>query len=164
MGWSVTNGFNQAKECRKEKPQKGGVRGKAKAHNRTFAKICADSTGQASRLGGQKAKKVAAQGLRDCAAHECEIRIGTSGYHYKHWRGPFYPRKISPDEMLEFYARHFDTVELNNSFYRIPTEAAFDNWRRLTPADFDFAVKDCWRPRRDLNPCYRRESVAERCN
>jgi uncharacterized protein YecE (DUF72 family) len=71
----------------------------------------------------------------------CEIRIGTSGYHYKHWRGPFYPTEISPNEMLEFYSQQFDTVELNNSFYRLPTEAAFDNWRQSTPADFIFAVK-----------------------
>ena len=71
----------------------------------------------------------------------CEIRIGTSGYHYKHWRGPFYSRNISPNKMLEFYSKHFDTVELNNSFYRLPTETAFDNWRQSTPADFVFAVK-----------------------
>ena len=71
----------------------------------------------------------------------CEIRIGTSGYHYKHWRGPFYPKNISPNQMLEFYSQNFDTVELNNSFYRLPTEAAFDNWRQSTPADFVFAVK-----------------------
>src|SRR6476620_9233681 len=71
----------------------------------------------------------------------CEIRIGTSGYHYKHWRGPFYPKEISSDEMLEFYSRNFDTVELNNSFYRLPSEAAFDNWRQSTPANFVFAVK-----------------------
>ncbi len=71
----------------------------------------------------------------------CDIRIGTSGYHYKHWRGPFYPTKISSNEMLEFYSQQFDTVELNNSFYRLPTEAAFDNWRQSTPADFVFAVK-----------------------
>jgi uncharacterized protein YecE (DUF72 family) len=71
----------------------------------------------------------------------CEIRIGTSGYHYKHWQGPFYPKRISSDEMLGFYSLHFDTVELNNSFYRLPTEAAFDNWRQSTPANFIFAVK-----------------------
>jgi uncharacterized protein YecE (DUF72 family) len=71
----------------------------------------------------------------------CEIRIGTSGYHYKHWRGPFYPKNISLDEMLEFYSHNFDTVELNNSFYRLPTEAAFDNWRQSTPTNFAFAVK-----------------------
>ena len=71
----------------------------------------------------------------------CEIRIGTSGYHYKHWRGPFYPKKTSPDEMLGFYSRNFDSVELNSSFYRLPTEDAFDNWRESTPANFVFAVK-----------------------
>ena len=71
----------------------------------------------------------------------CDIRIGTSGYHYKHWRGPFYPAEISPNEMLAFYSQKFDTVELNNSFYRLPTEVAFDNWRQSTPADFVFAVK-----------------------
>jgi uncharacterized protein YecE (DUF72 family) len=71
----------------------------------------------------------------------CEIRIGTSGYHYKHWQGPFYPKKISPDEMLGFYSRNFDSVELNNSFYRLPTEDAFDNWRESSPENFVFAVK-----------------------
>jgi len=70
-----------------------------------------------------------------------EIRIGTSGYHYQHWKGPFYPKTTSSNEMLTFYAKHFDTVELNNSFYRIPTEAAFDEWRTSTPSNFVFAVK-----------------------
>ena len=71
----------------------------------------------------------------------CEIRIGTSGYHYKHWRGPFYPSKTSSGEMLEFYSQVFDTVELNNSFYRLPKDEAFDNWRHSTPDNFIFAVK-----------------------
>jgi uncharacterized protein YecE (DUF72 family) len=71
----------------------------------------------------------------------CDIRIGTSGYHYKHWQGFFYPKKISSDEMLGFYSRQFDSVEVNNSFYRLPTDAAFDSWRQLTPANFVFAVK-----------------------
>jgi uncharacterized protein YecE (DUF72 family) len=71
----------------------------------------------------------------------CEIRIGTSGYHYKHWIGPFYPAGTSSNQMLDFYARHFDTVELNNSFYRLPTESAFKDWRNSTPANFFFAVK-----------------------
>ena len=48
----------------------------------------------------------------------CDIRIGTSGFHYKHWKGPFYPEKMPADAMLDFYTQHFDTVELNNSFYR----------------------------------------------
>jgi len=70
-----------------------------------------------------------------------EIRIGTSGFHYKHWIGPFYPAKTPAAKMLDFYLRHFDTVELNNSFYRLPTAEAFDAWREATPADFVFAVK-----------------------
>lgn len=71
----------------------------------------------------------------------CEIRIGTSGYHYKHWQGPFYPAKISATKMLDFYAGRFDTVELNNSFYRLPGEDTFEDWRRSTPPNFIFAVK-----------------------
>jgi uncharacterized protein YecE (DUF72 family) len=71
----------------------------------------------------------------------CDIRIGTSGYHYKHWVGPFYPPKTSPRRMLGFYSQHFDTVELNNTFYRLPPESAFDDWRETTPPNFLFAVK-----------------------
>jgi uncharacterized protein YecE (DUF72 family) len=71
----------------------------------------------------------------------CEIRIGTSGFHYKHWIGPFYPPKTPASKMLDFYLQHFDTVELNNSFYRLPTTEAFDAWREATPANFVFAVK-----------------------
>ena len=51
--------------------------------------------------------------------------IGTSGWHYDHWRDRFYPRKLTKAEWLEFYAHHFTTVELNNSFYRLPSENAF---------------------------------------
>lgn len=71
----------------------------------------------------------------------CDIRIGTSGYHYKHWKGPFYPAGTAADRMLDFYIQHFDTVELNNSFYRLPSESAFDEWRKAVPANFVFAVK-----------------------
>jgi uncharacterized protein YecE (DUF72 family) len=71
----------------------------------------------------------------------CDIRIGTSGFHYKHWKGPFYPKKTPATRMLDFYVQHFDTVELNNSFYRLPPATAFDCWRESTPANFVFAVK-----------------------
>lgn len=71
----------------------------------------------------------------------CDIRIGTSGYHYRHWVGPFYPPGTSPSKMLDFYARHFDTLELNNSFYKLPTIPAFECWRDSTPDNFVFAVK-----------------------
>jgi len=67
--------------------------------------------------------------------------IGTSGWHYEHWRGDFYPRDLPKTRWLEFYARQFNTVELNNSFYRLPTENAFANWENATPSDFIFAVK-----------------------
>ena len=71
----------------------------------------------------------------------CDIRIGTTGYHYRHWLGTFYPKDLKPPQMLSHYLRHFDTVELNNSFYRLPTEAAFDCWREAVPEGFVFAVK-----------------------
>lgn len=67
--------------------------------------------------------------------------IGTSGWHYDHWRHRFYPGELARAKWLEFYARHFATVELNNSFYRLPSEAAFAAWHDSSPADFSFAVK-----------------------
>lgn len=67
--------------------------------------------------------------------------IGTSGWNYKHWLGPFYPQRFPAKDMLEFYARHFDTVELNNSFYHLPTADSFEKWRAITPKHFVFAVK-----------------------
>ncbi len=67
--------------------------------------------------------------------------IGTSGWHYDHWQNRFYPEKLSKAKWLEFYAGNFDTVELNNSFYKLPSENAFANWRDSTPAHFAFAVK-----------------------
>jgi len=70
-----------------------------------------------------------------------EVRIGTSGWHYRHWCGPFYPEKHPGSKMLDTYLQHFDTVEINNSFYRLPTGAAFRCWRESTPKNFLFAVK-----------------------
>jgi uncharacterized protein YecE (DUF72 family) len=69
------------------------------------------------------------------------IHIGTSGWHYNHWRGPFYPEKFSAARMLEYYTRHFRTVEINNSFYRLPPENAVEQWCDSTPAGFCFAMK-----------------------
>jgi len=70
-----------------------------------------------------------------------EVRIGTSGWHYKHWVGTFYPPKTLASKMLAHYCDLFDTVELNNTFYRLPTPAGLANWRDLTPAGFLFAAK-----------------------
>jgi uncharacterized protein YecE (DUF72 family) len=71
-----------------------------------------------------------------------EIRIGTSGYMYRHWRkGVFYPAGLPVKRELAYYAARFRTVELNNPFYRLPTPEMFVRWRESTPAGFDFAVK-----------------------
>jgi uncharacterized protein YecE (DUF72 family) len=67
--------------------------------------------------------------------------IGTSGWHYDHWREEFYPTGLPKSGWLEFYSKHFSTVELNNSFYRLPSEKAFANWRDSSPGAFVFAVK-----------------------
>ena len=67
--------------------------------------------------------------------------IGTSGWVYPHWRGAFYPQGLAQALWLGYYASHFDTVELNNSFYRLPTEKNFQGWRDRVPPGFRFAVK-----------------------
>ncbi len=69
------------------------------------------------------------------------VRVGTSGWDYRHWASRFYPRDVPRDRWLEFYSRRFDTVELNNSFYRLPSADAFAGWGRRVPAGFAFAVK-----------------------
>lgn len=70
-----------------------------------------------------------------------EIRVGTSGYHYKHWLGRYYPAGTKPSGMLAHYLHDFDTVELNNTFYQLPSGSTFDAWRDATPRDFLYAVK-----------------------
>jgi uncharacterized protein YecE (DUF72 family) len=70
-----------------------------------------------------------------------DIHIGTSGWHYKHWVGRYYPAGLRPDAMLAHYLHDFDTVEINNTFYQLPNETTFDNWRKATPRGFLFAVK-----------------------
>ncbi len=69
------------------------------------------------------------------------IHVGTSGWHYPHWRGVFYPRELASSQWLSYYARHFRCVEINNSFYRLPDAEVFARWRKETPADFRFSVK-----------------------
>jgi uncharacterized protein YecE (DUF72 family) len=69
------------------------------------------------------------------------VRIGCSGWVYRDWRGPFYPEKLPQREWLSYYAEHFDTVEINNTFYRLPSEGAVRGWVERTPKDFCFAVK-----------------------
>lgn len=69
------------------------------------------------------------------------IRIGCSGWAYKHWRGLFYPDGVPQRCWFDFYAGHFDTVEINNSFYRLPPAETFASWRDQAPPGFCYAVK-----------------------
>jgi uncharacterized protein YecE (DUF72 family) len=69
------------------------------------------------------------------------IYIGTSGWHYKHWKPQFYPPEVSNARQFEHYANVFDTVEINNSFYRLPPPQVFADWYKSAPANFIFAVK-----------------------
>lgn len=66
--------------------------------------------------------------------------VGTSGYSYKEWKGTFYPEKLPPKEMLSYYAQRFSTVELNNSFYRMPSVSAVESWVEQVPDSFRFVL------------------------
>lgn len=70
-----------------------------------------------------------------------KIHIGTSGWHYKHWIGPFYPEDTKPADFMAYYQQFFQTVEVNNSFYHLPLETTFEQWKEITPKDFIFSVK-----------------------
>jgi uncharacterized protein YecE (DUF72 family) len=70
-----------------------------------------------------------------------KILVGTSGWSYKEWKGSFYPEKLPAEEMLHFYASRFPTVEVNNSFYRIPSERVLAAWSEQVPVDFRFTLK-----------------------
>jgi uncharacterized protein YecE (DUF72 family) len=70
-----------------------------------------------------------------------ELRVGTSGWQYKHWRGRFYPKELPVARWLDHYTKYFDTVELNNPFYRQPERSTFERWRRAVADDFRYAVK-----------------------
>ena len=69
------------------------------------------------------------------------IRIGCSGWNYRHWRGLFYPEQLAVKNWFAFYAKRFDTVEINNSFYRLPPPETFAKWRDQAPPGFCYAVK-----------------------
>lgn len=69
------------------------------------------------------------------------VRVGCSGWQYKHWRGDFYPADLPATRWFEHYAKTFDTVEINNSFYRWPAPETFAKWRENAPRGFLYAVK-----------------------
>ena len=66
---------------------------------------------------------------------------GASGYSFKEWKGAFYPADIKPEEMLPFYSARLPTVEINNTFYRMPKTEVLENWAATVPEDFRFAIK-----------------------
>ncbi|HWA33608.1 MAG TPA: DUF72 domain-containing protein, partial [Cyclobacteriaceae bacterium] len=70
-----------------------------------------------------------------------KIHIGTSGWSYKHWMGTFYPEGLKQADQFEYLRKYFDTVEINNSFYRLPTVATFEKWKKSAFRGFLFAVK-----------------------
>src|SRR5258708_25215658 len=69
------------------------------------------------------------------------LRVGTSGYAYKEWKGSFYPAKFPDKKMLEYYSARFTTVEVNYTFYRLPSAATLEAWIPQTPDGFSFALK-----------------------
>jgi uncharacterized protein YecE (DUF72 family) len=72
---------------------------------------------------------------------DSKLWAGASGYSFKEWKGNFYPEKIKPEEMLAFYAERLPTVEINNTFYRMPKVAVLETWAGSTPERFRFAIK-----------------------
>src|SRR5690349_8407861 len=69
------------------------------------------------------------------------IRIGCSGWHYRHWRDRFYPAGLPISQWQPFYMTHFDTVELNNTFYRLPEAPVFKAWKAKAPPGFLYSLK-----------------------
>jgi len=75
------------------------------------------------------------------AYHRLNVLVGTSGYSYKEWKGAFYPQDLKAAQMLRFYAERFPTVEINNSFYRMPAPELVAKWASEVPATFRFVLK-----------------------
>jgi uncharacterized protein YecE (DUF72 family) len=70
-----------------------------------------------------------------------KVHIGCSGWHYDDWKEAFYPAGLPKSKWLEYYSEHFDTVEVNNTFYRLPRPSTLEGWRDKTPAHFLFTLK-----------------------
>src|ERR1043166_7359997 len=73
--------------------------------------------------------------------HIMNIFVGTSGYSYKEWKGSFYPEDLPDKQMLRYYGERFRTVEINNTFYRMPKTSALEAWAGEVPSDFKFVLK-----------------------
>ncbi|MFP4029351.1 MAG: DUF72 domain-containing protein [Candidatus Brocadiia bacterium] len=75
------------------------------------------------------------------AKKEPQFWAGTSGYQYDHWSGVFYPEDLPKDKWFGYFAQHFDTVEINNTFYHLPEESTFESWRERAPEGFLYVLK-----------------------
>src|SRR4051812_424707 len=89
------------------------------------------------------------------------FHVGTSGYSYTEWKGKFYPKKFPADQMLPFYAQHFSSVEINNTFYRMPKPEVLRSWVDQVPASFTFTLKAPQRITHFQRLKNARESVSE---
>ena len=69
------------------------------------------------------------------------LNIGTSGWNYNHWRGPFYPKDLPAEQWQNYYMERFNTVEVNNTFYQLPSEKTYAKWRDQAPKGFQYALK-----------------------
>src|SRR5438132_11231566 len=81
------------------------------------------------------------QGRSTATMSQCAIRIGTQGWNYDGWVGPFYPRGTRAADYLDLYARAFETVEIDSTFYAIPAENSIKSWRSRAPEGFTFSLK-----------------------
>jgi uncharacterized protein YecE (DUF72 family) len=79
--------------------------------------------------------------MRDSSGTGSRLFAGASGYSYKEWQGSFYPEDIKPEAMLAYYSTRLPTVEINNTFYRMPQTSVLEAWARATPDEFRFAIK-----------------------
>jgi len=79
--------------------------------------------------------------VADRTPRRVQPRVGCSGWNYKAWRGPFYPPELPPSRWLPFYGDRFDTVEVNNTFYRLPERATFAAWKTQVPSGFLLSIK-----------------------
>ena len=92
-------------------------------------------------MGASKHAARRGSGSSSRTTRPARLCIGCSGWNYKSWRGPFYPESMPASKWLDHYTAHFGTVEINNSFYRLPEASVFASWRERVPPGFVFAVK-----------------------
>src|SRR5256886_13701910 len=88
------------------------------------------------------------------------LYVGTSGYSYKEWKGTFYPEDLPDKQMLHFYGERFRTVEINNTFYRMPKASVLEQWSEEVAADFKFVLKASQRTTHMQTPQDAGDSVA----